>query len=134
VIRLKPDQYQPIKFVDTMRALFRNSAQQEAENALRQINYAYFYFNYLPDSARIGNIILLRQMSVIETNRVAKNRTEFKIAGADVSAFRVGRFRPEFKHAITQSFASLFSRIGLPEEFESECDSAWPLLVQELMG
>lgn len=119
-------------FASTASRLFKNP-RAEVLNALGQLGAEYFYFNYLPDSVRIGNIILLRQMTVIDRGKLAPGELEFKTNLIPDGAYRIGRFRPEFKHAIAQAFAQLFSRVGLPVEFEVECEHACALLAEEVL-
>jgi hypothetical protein len=37
---------------------------------------------------------------------------------------RLGRLEPTFKYAVSQAFAVLYSKIGLPEDYENRCKAA----------
>lgn len=69
----------------------------------------------LPELETNGAIVLLREVVGTEFTKVFTRATD----AIDSSVFlRIGRMMPTYKYAISQAFGSLYSRIGLPSEYE----------------
>ena len=47
----------------------------------------------------------------------------YRAADADTADkfLRIGRLEPTFKYAVSQAFGALYSKIGLPAEYERRC-------------
>lgn len=63
-------------------------------------------------------IVMLREVVGISYEAVS-----YRAADADTTDkfLRIGRLHPTFKYAVSQAFGSLYSKIGLPAEYERRC-------------
>ncbi len=86
----------------------------------------------LPGESELAFVVLLRDIRQIREEEVFPSDLDLRIAGASAGMFRVGRFSDTIRHAIAQSFGSLYSRIGMTQEFEEGCDEAAELLAELL--
>jgi hypothetical protein len=78
----------------------------------------------LPNLPQLGNsaaVVLLREIVGIAGDSVSLRAAD---AQSNDVFLRVGRLLPTFKYAVSQAFGSLYSRIGLPEDYESRCKGA----------
>jgi hypothetical protein len=74
-----------------------------------------FYLNSLPQIDGSGYVALLRDVVAIPVEKVVVSAEK---ATDDKFFLRVGRLQPTFKYALSQGFAGLYSRIGLPAAYE----------------
>jgi hypothetical protein len=77
-----------------------------------------FLLSGLPNIEKQGAVVLLREIVGIPHEAVC-----YRAADASTSEMflRVARLQPTFKYAVSQAFGSLYSRIGLPDEYEGRC-------------
>ena len=80
-----------------------------------------FFLTSLPQIDALGFIVMLRHIQPIKPQTLTASYTEAK--GLDNRAYRLGRLSPTFKYALTQKFGTLFSRIGLPVDYEEWQDA-----------
>lgn len=71
------------------------------------------------------SVILLRELLAIKAESVRLRASE---AISPDMWLRIGRLEPTFKYAISQAFGTLYSRIGLPELYESRRQKAFETL------
>ncbi|MBB1478506.1 hypothetical protein H5186_03380 [Pseudoalteromonas sp. SG41-2] len=95
-------------------------------------------FQFIPDlglSSETGMILKLRDIRAIHKNRVFIDGMELKTAQIDPNTCieRVGRFSDYLRYSITQNFASLFSRIGMPKTFEDDMDASLSLITESIV-
>lgn len=88
----------------------------QMKSALKYVRQDVFFLNDIPETERLGHLIMLRNFRQIEENKITTARSEW-FANSSLF-FRVGRLNPPFKYALTQQFSMLFARIGLPLEYE----------------
>lgn len=74
-----------------------------------------FLLSSFPDTAAQPYVVMLRQLVALTTEQVT---TSAEQARANHSYLRYGRLAPTFKYAISQQFGLLYSRIGLPNEYD----------------
>lgn len=83
----------------------------------------------LPKTDGYGFVILLRAISTISADELFRSETEARINGRPEAFHRIGRFSDGLRFAVAQKLAFLFSRIGMPTQFEDACEAATELLV-----
>lgn len=66
-------------------------------------------------------VVLLREIVGVRYEAVCYRTVD---ASTNEMFLRIGRLQPTFKHAVSQAFGSLYSRIGLPVEYERQCKEA----------
>lgn len=86
----------------------------------RNMPLEYFFLSALPQIENLGFIVMLRHIQPIGINQITNSFAE---AQRSSRAYRLGRLSPTFKYALTQRFANLFARIGLPGEAETWNDT-----------
>lgn len=77
-----------------------------------------FLLPALPLAADTPAVVMLREIVGVSSESVC-----FRSSDADgVDKFlRIGRLHPTYKYAVSQAFGALYSRIGLPDEYEQRC-------------
>ena len=91
----------------------------------------YFVLPELPQQTGIGFIVLLRSMGTIMANELYFSEQNARIYDRPDAFHRLGRLNDSIRFSITQKLAFLFSRIGMPTTFESACEIATELMVEE---
>ena len=71
-------------------------------------------------------------MSVIMSSDLFLTELEARIHDRPQAFHRLGRLHDGVRFAIAQRLAFLFSRIGLPPEYEAACEASTDILVDEL--
>lgn len=107
---------------------FRSAIQGKDLHACRQDAVKQAQNEPLPDDVfllpklpqlDIGSaVVLLREVVSVRHEVVCYRAVD---ASTSEMFLRVGRLQPTFKYAISQAFGSLYSRIGLPDEYERRC-------------
>jgi len=80
-----------------------------------------FLLPSLPQLDDGAAVVLLREVTGISRETICYRATD---ADSSDIFLRVGRLHPTFKYAISQAFGSLYSRIGLPSDYEARCKGA----------
>lgn len=104
-------------FLSVLRAKETEICWQEALLQARneKLPDDIFILPGLPELETNGAIVMLREVVGTEFNKVFTRATD----AVDSSVYlRIGRMMPTYKYAISQAFGSLYSRIGLPNEYE----------------
>lgn len=91
-----------------------------------------FYVSSVPGESDIGYIAKLRALSFIPFNRTFTSMDAAK--DVESSFVRVGRLAPTFRHALAQQFGMLFSRIGMPKDYEVDRDAAFALITDQIVS
>jgi hypothetical protein len=98
------------------------SIRKDAIGELGQGRYDVFLLPNVSSLNATAFVVLLRESVSIVSGQIA---TSFhKAKGLPDLAWRVGRLRPVLRYALTQQYAVLFSRIGIPREYEDAIDGA----------
>ncbi len=66
-------------------------------------------------------VVLLREIVSVPHETVCYRTVD---ASTNEMFLRIGRLEPTFKYAVSHAFGSLYSRIGLPVEYERQCKEA----------
>src|SRR5690606_23550739 len=91
-----------------------------------------FYISSVPGEPEVGFIATLRALSFIPFDRSFTSLDSAK--DVENSFVRVGRMTPTFRHALAQQFGMLFSRIGMPEDYEEDRDTAFGLIADQIIA
>lgn len=94
----------------------------------------YFVLPELPQQAGIGFVVMLRSMGTILANELYFSEQNARIDDRPDAFHRLGRLNDSIRFSITQKLAFLFSRIGMPTTFESACETATELMVEEFFN
>jgi hypothetical protein len=109
------------------RAAVRNQDQQTCrQEALQEAQREslpedVFLLPSLPQVHTDGAVVMLREVVGIEQEAVRYRAADAQSSDAFL---RVGRLHPTFKYAVSQAFGALYSRIGLPDNYEERCKGA----------
>ncbi|PQA78930.1 hypothetical protein [Rhodoferax sp. TS-BS-61-7] len=91
----------------------------------------YFVLPELPRQSGFGFVVMLRSMWTIMSPDLYLTEQDARINDRPDAFHRVGRLNDGIRFSITQKLAFLFSRIGMPKTFESACETAAELTVEE---
>ena len=91
-----------------------------------------YFLPYLPDLNDIGYVIRLRRFESVERSSIYRSRTDARIGNSPGAYYRTSRLRDGIRFSVVQRMAILFSRIGLPEEFEDETGLASEMIVSSI--
>ena len=91
----------------------------------------YFVLPELPRQTGIGFVVMLRSMWTIMAPDLYLTEQDARIHDRPDAFHRLGRLNDGIRFSITQKLAFLFSRIGMPKTFESACETAAELMVEE---
>lgn len=80
-----------------------------------------FLLPNLPQIETGPAVVLLREVVSVQHEAVCYRSVD---ASTNEMFLRVGRLEPTFKYAVSQAFGTLYSRIGLPAEYEQRCKAA----------
>lgn len=88
----------------------------------------------MPGSDLLGFAVLLREVSSIPHASVSPSALEHQIAGNPHGFYVAGPTTDNLRYAISQKMAVLFSRIGMSNEYEAECEIVTQLAVDEALS
>lgn len=91
----------------------------------------YFVLPELPRQSGLGFVVMLRSMWAIMASDLYLTEQDARINDRPDAFHRLGRLNDGTRFSIAQKLAFLFSRIGMPETFESACETATDLIVEE---
>lgn len=91
----------------------------------------YFVLPELPRQGGVGFVVMLRSMWTIMAPDLYPTEQDARIHDSPDAFHRLGRLNDGIRFSITQKLAFLFSRIGMPKTFESACETATELTVEE---
>ncbi|WP_369051412.1 hypothetical protein [Burkholderia gladioli] len=91
----------------------------------------YFVLPELPRETGLGFVVMLRSIWTIMASDLYLTQQDARIHDRPDAFHRIGRLKDGIRFSITQKLAFLFSRIGMLETFESACDTATELTVEE---
>lgn len=87
---------------------------------------------HMPLSRDVGFVVMLRQIIAANALSVFKNPLEGgRFNGSALGLIRVGRFNDTVRYLVAQRVASLFARIGLAEDFESDAAVAADMVASQ---
>lgn len=89
-----------------------------------------FFLSEVPGEEGMGFIAKLRQLVFVPRTQLVQSVAQAK--EHESAYLRVGRLIPTFKHALAQQLGNLYSRIGLPLEYEESRLVTFELVVHQL--
>lgn len=109
------------------------SQQDSVRNAFKDSGgfQDYFVLPELPRETGLGFVVMLRSMWSLMANDLYLTEQDARINDRPDAFHRLGRLNDGIRFSITQKLAFLFSRIGMPTTFESACETAAELTVEE---
>lgn len=87
----------------------------------------------IPGSDPLGYVVLLREVSSILHAHVYASALDLQIDGSAEGYYIAGPSTDNLRYAISQKMAFLFSRIGMSEEYEGQCEVVKQLAIDELV-
>lgn len=81
----------------------------------------FFLVPNLPEGDTKGYVVLLRRLNSAKESDVYKTFMDARVDDNPEAFHRIGRFADGVRYQIAQKTSFLFSRIGSPTEFESDC-------------
>lgn len=112
---------QLIKFRSAIQGKDVQTCRQEALHQAKQeqpLPEDVFLLPSLPQLDLGSAVVLLREIVSVKHESVCYRAPD---ACTDDMFLRVGRLEPTFKYAVSQAFGALYSRIGLPDDYERRC-------------
>jgi len=123
--------------IDALRTLqpqpISRSAQAKklvAEFGPKDLPLDVFFVCGVPGENHLGFVVDFRSLTFIASDRLFTSATTAR--GEEFSFLRVGRLVATFRHALAQQFGFMFSRIGLPAEYEREREATFSLTLDDL--
>lgn len=86
----------------------------------------------IPKSEPLGYVVLLRELSSIHHDDLHASALDLQINGSEEGFYIAGPSTDNLRYAISQKMAFLFSRIGMTEDYESQCEIVTRLAIDEL--
>lgn len=125
-----------LKTAWTLFGIEEKRQQENVRNALTDGGgfQDYFVLPELPRQAGIGFVVMLRSVWTIMASDLYLTGQDARIHDCPHAFHRLGRLSDGIRFSITQKLAFLFSRIGMPETFESACETAAEIAVEELFN
>lgn len=122
-----------LKAAWTLFGVDEKGQQESVRNAFKDGGFQdYFVLPELPRQAGLGFVVMLRSMWTIMAPDLYLTEQDARIHDRPDAFHRLGRLNDGVRFSITQKLAFLFSRIGMPKTFESACETATELTVEEL--
>ncbi|WP_369324316.1 hypothetical protein AB5985_16150 [Burkholderia cepacia] len=122
-----------LKAAWTLLGVEEKNQQESVRNAFKDSGgfQDYFVLPELPRHAGLGFVVMLRSMWTILASELYLTEQDARIHDRPDAFHRLGRLNDGIRFSITQKLAFLFSRIGMPKTFESACETAAELTVEE---
>lgn len=106
----------------------------DIRDAFSNMRGGYFFLPELPGQSHIGHVVLLREIRAAPLESVFRRAIDIRSTTTPPPFFlRIGRLSDNVRYAIAQQVATLFSRVGLPASFESECEAAKDTASEEIL-
>ncbi|EKN4071253.1 hypothetical protein [Yersinia enterocolitica] len=88
-----------------------------------------FFIPSIPTLESIGYVVKLRSLFFVPTAYCFSSTSKSK--ESEISYIRIGRLTPTFKHALSQQFGTLFSRIGFPTYYEHDLKDSFEIFLDK---
>lgn len=106
-------------------------AKKAQENFKSSLPEDVFLLPSLPQLEIGAAVVLLREIVAVAFDKVCYRAEE----ASDENLFlRIGRLQPTFKYAVSQAFGTLYSKIGLPKDYEEKRDNALNSIADSIRG
>lgn len=88
-----------------------------------------FFIPSIPTLQSIGYVVKLRSLFFLPASQCFSSISKAK--ESPNSYLRIGRLTPTFKHALSQQFGTLFSRIGFPTNYERDVKDSFAIFLEK---
>jgi hypothetical protein len=116
--------YEEKKQQETVRSAFRDGGGFQD----------YFVLPELPRQPGLGFVVMLRSIWSLMATDLYLCEQDARIYDRPHAFHRLGRLNDGIRFSITQKMAFLFTRIGMPKTFETACETAAEIIVEELFN
>ena len=92
-------------------------------------------FHIIPEIKKfdpLGYVVLLREVSSINHDDIHASALDLQLSGSEDGFYVAGSSSDNLRYAISQKMAFLFSRIGMSNEYEAQCEIVTQLAINEL--
>lgn len=98
------------------QAASREALLKKARGSLSTLPADLFFLSTIPIEGAGVHLVLLRELAAIKPDLVTTSATTARLNNGYL---RIGRLKPAFKYALSQQFGLMFSRVGLPDDYEN---------------
>jgi len=88
---------------------------------IRRIAGDLFFLNELGHGTTGGFVVYLRRIGEVSEKAIAIDPLTEK-HGTSIEAVRISRIAPPFRYRLTQKLAAVFADIGLPDNYDVQCE------------
>ncbi|MEI7111214.1 hypothetical protein [Serratia sp. TMDUHS_CL] len=108
----------------------------ELREAIKKPKEEFFVLPMIDSLFDECGILKLRMIRPIHRKNVYVQEIDARLSNHSdsTSLVRIGRLSDYLRYSISQSFASLFSRIGMPENYENDREESINLLIEKIEG
>ncbi|HBR7925452.1 TPA: hypothetical protein QH793_004879 [Klebsiella pneumoniae subsp. pneumoniae] len=108
----------------------------ELKEAINKPKEEFFVLPMIDSLFDECGILKLRMIRPVHRKNVYTQEIDARLSNHSdfTSLVRIGRLSDYLRYSISQSFASLFSRIGMPENYESDREESINLLIEKIEG
>lgn len=101
----------------------------------KNLGEQFMFIPEIPCISGLGCIIKMRDVRSLHRKNVYKSDFEVKMSklSKDKGIIRIGKFSDYLRYSISQKFGLLFSRIGMPEKFESDVSESLSLMTKNML-
>src|SRR5690348_3444438 len=93
----------------------------------------FMFLPNMPRSQTIGFVAQLRDIRAVHVSNVFKTSVDARVHGrTETAQIRIARLSDTLRFAVAQRVVTLFSRIGMTEQFEADAAAAADLVVDNL--
>lgn len=107
---------------------------KDIASALKSCGEQYYFLPQIDLNNSFGSIIKLREIRPVHKKQLFLDETSERLSSSPTNnVIRIGRLSDYLRYSISQCFALLFSRIGLPTEFEKDKNDSIEVISQNIM-
>lgn len=108
----------------------------EIKEAINNPKEEFFIVPMLDSLFDECGVVKLRMIRPVHKSNVYKHEIDARLSNSSdiASLVRIGRFSDYLRYSVSQNFATLFSRIGMPGSYESDRDESIILLMDRIKG
>jgi hypothetical protein len=98
------------------QAASRESLLKRARSSLSTLPADLFFLSTIPVEGSGAHLVLLRELAAIKPDLITTSATAARLNNGYL---RIGRLKPAFKYALSQQFGLMFSKVGLPDDYDN---------------
>jgi hypothetical protein len=111
-----------------------DAIKKEIRTVFSSLKDEFYFVPYVGAQESFGVIVKLRSLRTIDMSIVYHSLLKARSSSVDINTtlYRVGRFSDYLRYSISQKFALLFSKIGMPEHYESDVEASLNIIADSL--